>query len=66
MPTTLLSADITQAHIKKLLIQLSDDDKSLAFAVEVTKPTGGAGVATAVTVPVTERQAEVLLRLARK
>jgi len=64
MPTTLLNTDLNLPHVKRLIVGLSDDDKKLVFAIEVSKPT--AGTAIPVTVPVTEQQVEILLRLAGK
>jgi hypothetical protein len=65
MPTTLLKTDLSIAHLKHLIVGLSDDDKTLEFYAVVDKPIGDR-VSTQITVPVNEAQVDILLRLARK
>ncbi len=66
MPYEISKVATSVANIKSIIVSLSDDDKSLQFQAEVTRPIGS-GDRGSVTVPVSLSLAEVdiLLRLAK-
>lgn len=62
MPTELLKKDISGAHLKALVVELDDNETALRFVAVVNKPNGDKPVTT-LRIPVTDTQAEILLKL---
>lgn len=63
MPTKLRTVNLDSGSIRSLMISLADDDKTLLYELAVNKPTE-AGSVTLHTFAITEREAELMLKIA--